>query len=501
MRIGPRTSLMLAAAAAALALLPASASANLYWTSGSAEAIGRASIEGGAVDQGFVQGLDEPNGVAVDSEYVYWTDFEAGFIGRAKLDGTAVEPEFISGIPAEAGGLAVDSTHIYWANSADESIGRANIDGSGVDADFIKAKIPLEMEATDVALDEGHLYWTNRDLESIGRANLNGSGIDQEFVAAAGEPFAVEVSARFVYWSNRDPGGTAIGRADIDGSAVDPAFVALTASPEGIAVDGASIYWTHEVGGVSAIGRAALGGTAVEEAFVPGLGPFIGLLAVQVAPIASASPPALSFGSPTPVPAGTPSAPQSVTYLNAGNAPLAIEGFSLSGANPGDFYTAADNCRAMLAPGASCAVQVVFSPAAAGQRVATLTALTNAASDPVTALSGVGGPLPAGPPGPAGPVGPIGPRGPAGKNAKVTCTVKKQGKTKVKVTCKVKLTSKAAASVAWSLTRNGRTVAHGLARARDGRLRLRLSPLGNLPPGRYVLRLAGRDRGTAFVVR
>jgi hypothetical protein len=47
------------------------------------------------------------------------------------------------------------------------------------------------------------------------------------------------------------------------------------------------------------------------------------------------------------------------------------------------------------------------------------------------------------------------------------------------------------ARVHWRLTRHGKTVAHGAARARHGRLRLRLNDFGRLRTGRYTLRIAG----------
>src|SRR6185295_3517404 len=105
---------------------------------------------------------------------------------------------------------------------------------------------------------------------------------------------------------------------------------------------------------------------------------------------------------------------------------------------------------------------------------------TNAPENPVTALSGIASAPTSGPAGPAGPAGAPGAagqaglRGPAGKNAKVTCTVKKKGETQVKVTCKVKQAkAKTSSVVAWRLTRHHRTVAHGLTRARNGRLTCR----------------------------
>src|SRR5439155_955788 len=115
-------------------------------------------------------------------------------------------------------------------------------------------------------------------------------------------------------------------------------------------------------------------------------------------------------------------------------------------------------------------------------------------------------PGPSGPQGPRGgqgPRGPRGPQGPPGRNAKVTCTVKKSKRAKkVKVTCKVVLVKKTStARIHWRLLRRGHVVAHGVARAKHGRLQLRLSHLAHLRRGRYTLRIAGRRAGTRVVIR
>jgi hypothetical protein len=103
----------------------------------------------------------------------------------------------------------------------------------------------------------------------------------------------------------------------------------------------------------------------------------------------------------------------------------------------------------------------------------------------------IGAAGPEGPAGATGPQGAQGPQGPAGK-VKVTCKVKG-----AKVTCKVTQPKASASSstVRWRLTHAGRTYRHGTAR--QGHLQLRL---GDLRPGRYVLRVQGQQGGTRIVV-
>jgi hypothetical protein len=217
---------------------------------------------------------------------------------------------------------------------------------------------------------------------------------------------------------------------------------------------------------------------------------------------------ALSFGSVgSPVPQGTVSGPQSLTLANNGSASLVISGFAFDGAHPDDFTTGADSCHGAVAPGSSCAVRVRFAPQAQGARSAALTVLSNAPTSTPIMLSGTAGPLPQGATGAAGATGAQGPQGPPGddartpqgrlgKDAKVTCTVRNKAKTngKGKVTCVVRLVTARHGGLRWRLVRHGRTYGQGVVFARKG------PRVNRLRPGRYVLRIGGRARGTAFAI-
>ena len=95
---------------------------------------------------------------------------------------------------------------------------------------------------------------------------------------------------------------------------------------------------------------------------------------------------------------------------------------------------------------------------------------------------------PKGDTGAAGPMGAVGPQGPPGRDAKVTCTVKKQKKNKVKVTCKVKFASASASrvrAVGVRLARGGRLYAAGSARARNGRATVPMRALRAVRRGQH----------------
>ncbi len=144
----------------------------------------------------------EPTGVAVVGGHIYWgraanSGAAAATIGRANLDGTAVNQRFITGASNPGGCCGFDSKHIYWANDgpnlltgAGGSIGRANLDGTGVNQHFIKTP-----HVTTVAVASGHLYWTEglgaAASSWIGRSNLDGTHINSKFIHVEGDAFGL----------------------------------------------------------------------------------------------------------------------------------------------------------------------------------------------------------------------------------------------------------------------------------------------------------------------
>ena len=103
----------------------------------------------------------------------------------------------------------------------------------------------------------------------------------------------------------------------------------------------------------------------------------------------SVSPASLDFGA-SPV---ARSVTQSLTVTNSGTAPTRLRAINLVGAAPGDF-THAGSCDTLagdLDPGASCQVNVTFTPHAAGARVAELKFSDNAPGTPhLVGLAGRG---------------------------------------------------------------------------------------------------------------
>jgi hypothetical protein len=107
----------------------------------------------------------------------------------------------------------------------------------------------------------------------------------------------------------------------------------------------------------------------------PGNPQSVPLTANVIDPQAQFSPGQVGFGS---VKVGTPSS-TSVQLTNSGGTALTISGFSVKGADPGDFASTS-NCPASLNPHASCSITVTFTPAKTGSRTASLYVIDNTQS-------------------------------------------------------------------------------------------------------------------------
>ena len=108
---------------------------------------------------------------------------------------------------------------------------------------------------------------------------------------------------------------------------------------------------------------------------------------VAPAPAVTFSPSSLSFPSTN---QGSASALQTLTVISSGNSTLHISSVSFAGPNTSDFNFT-NNCTAPLAPGSNCAISIVFSPTAPGQRAADLMIADDAQGSPQTVvLTGTG---------------------------------------------------------------------------------------------------------------
>jgi hypothetical protein len=244
----------------------ASAHAYVYWGDYQGGTIGRANLDGTAVDDSFIQTGGKPNAVAVTSSYIYWANETGGTIGRAKIDGTAIEPNFLTGIN-EPYGLAVNSSSIFWASLGADEIGRANLDGTGKKLNFIAGV----QTPCSIALDSGHVYWGSAGLTSyVGRASLTGSSSEPEWVnLSTYTPCGLATNSANVFVADTGFFGASaheIGRITIANKNFDPSMIGEAEGPCGLAVDGSRLFWANH--GDDTIGVANTDATGVDESLI-----------------------------------------------------------------------------------------------------------------------------------------------------------------------------------------------------------------------------------------
>jgi hypothetical protein len=151
----------------------------LYWSQGNTidddAGIARARANGSEVDLDFIRFTGDfttPSELAVVGNRLYWANsYPAYTIGRARLDGSALDQSFISGGLKNPFGLAASDTHVYWTNRGTRSIARANLDGSAVKIEFIP---DVGRYNSSLAIEGHHLYWAGPD-NTLMRSGLGGT--------------------------------------------------------------------------------------------------------------------------------------------------------------------------------------------------------------------------------------------------------------------------------------------------------------------------------------
>ncbi len=190
------------------------------------------------------------------------------------------------------------------------------------------------------------------------------------------------------------------------------------------------------------------------------------------APEVALSTSALAFAAQ---PAGTAGAAQRVTLSATGASPLALRSL-----HAGADFLLSDDCPALIAARASCAIDVRFAPQATGDRSSTLSLDTSAGPLSV-AMSA------------AGTSAPLGAQGPPGPPGQTVTAIRKVALTAcVKSRCRTRTISgadKLAVAGTATLKRGRHVLARG--HARDGLLRL--TSAKTLAKGRYTLTVTGLD--------
>jgi hypothetical protein len=149
-------------------------------------------------------------------------------------------------------------------------------------------------------------------------------------------------------------------------------YSSMTVDP----VDGCTFWYVNEYFAQNQTGKPYNWDTRISTFKTPACG------GVSLLPASG-----LAFGSQV---VGTQSASQAASLTNGSGTALTISSIGFTGTNSGDF-SQTNNCGTSLGAGDSCAINVSFTPAAAGSRSATLTVVDDAANSPQSInVSGTG---------------------------------------------------------------------------------------------------------------
>jgi hypothetical protein len=223
-----------------------------------AAGIGRANINGTGATNGFVP--TEAGAVAVDGGHIYWTEPKSDAIGRSDLAGTNVNNEFITGADNPQG-IAVDAGHVYWTNEGSDTIGRSELNGGGVQQNFISGA----SQPRGIAVGGGFIYWTNIGSTDIGRAEVSGANPNAAFITRSAEevPGGIAVNATNLFWAADEGGVRKVIKTDLTGGSETSTN---TLGARDVAVDGTYVYWSNEF--LGRVSRMTLSLTNKENTFM-----------------------------------------------------------------------------------------------------------------------------------------------------------------------------------------------------------------------------------------
>ena len=277
--------------ATASAEASAADSSRIYWLDLRANGAVMTAAADGSNPKALItgQGLDGPDGVAVDAPHgkIYWTNMnegtEQGSLQRADLDGSHVEYVIKPGGAHTPKQLQIDAAHgrLYWCNRDGFTLARSRLDGTEPEILITGLQNPVGM-ALDV--DKGMFYFSDKNAQTIRRAKMDAApgslagrkDIETLFSGLARPiDLALDLGQGKIYWTDRDEGmvhrapievpagKTAANRGDIE------TLVRGLNTPIGMALDlkAGKLYWTE--GGSGAVGRANLDGSG-KETLVPG---------------------------------------------------------------------------------------------------------------------------------------------------------------------------------------------------------------------------------------
>ncbi len=314
-------------------------SGNVYIADTGNNRVLKETLSGGSYTESTIgSGLRGPYGVAVDgSGNVYIADFRNGRVLKETLSAGSYTQSTIASDLIYPNGVAVDgSGNVYIVDTGNNRVLKEALSGGSYTQSTVASGLTWPY---GVAVDgSGNVYIADYDDNRVLKETLSGGSYTQSIIASGlNTPTCIAVDGSGTVYIG-DTGNNRVLKEALSGSSYTQSTVASGLNyPSGVAVDGSGNVYIAD----------AFNNRVLKENFW--------------------DPPSLNF---TATPAGSASAAQDVTVLNAGNAPLTpliisqistTPGFILQGPN-----TSCSSSGQSLDPSASCVLGIEFAPTAIG---------------------------------------------------------------------------------------------------------------------------------------
>lgn len=273
-------------------IFSAQAQTKIYWTltDSSGAYVVRANADGsnpvnivsGGVGSANVRG---PNGLETANGLLYWPDQQLNAIKQVNPDGSGVTIFATASNPYDVFGTA---TQLYWTSQTGNYIDTQFTNGTGYLRLFNSATVtsPFAIEVT-----ASNIYWSEVNSQGrIRRSDLNGGNIVTLIPNVLVYDF--QVTSNYIYFADINYPSGALKRANLDGTSITNLVTGAFGGVDlinGLCVTTNFIYWSeYSVGSGGGIRRASLGGTGRVDLY--NAPPGSGIRGVVVLPETAAAP-------------------------------------------------------------------------------------------------------------------------------------------------------------------------------------------------------------------
>jgi hypothetical protein len=219
--------------------------------------------------QMIVEGLTNPNSLAVDAMNVYWADGDLGTVMQADL-ATGKSTQLAGGLSAPQSLViqvpgASNPNYLYWV---EPSAGNVDTEQVGGTADMQAATGQASPSVVAVPISGGPVFWftanTNTDAGTVPGGLWGNNTNITSFYDGAGGKLAVWANSRNsfgIVFSTEAGGGTlwSVRAASLGGLMhTDPVSLVTGVSVAGVTLDSTFAYWT--TGAAGSVAKVPLGG-------------------------------------------------------------------------------------------------------------------------------------------------------------------------------------------------------------------------------------------------